>query len=269
MKPGKRGDAPRMRRRDVFLGIGGIIALATSLGVLAFGNGPDRFSGLPVLCFGLALLCAPLAGRLSARSGVHPYVDRVERDGALQPALVIPGSAVKLKVMRCGLVCMAAAGALLAVQGPDARVIGVLCAVLFGGVALATVRRSPREWRIALLPSGLEWRVGSAPAFVAWDDVTGASAFDIRDTYYLGLKARPDAIRRPPGGRWLAWADRALSGMDASFTLEPFPVEPERLADAVAGCARYPDLRRAIGTEQSLAWLGEAPLRAVTASSST
>jgi hypothetical protein len=258
-----------MRPRDVFLGVGGLVALVASLGLLAFGHGQDRFGGLPVLCFSLALLSAPLSGRLAARSGIHPHLDRVEHDGALLPALIVPGSAVKLKVMRCGLVCLAAGSALLAVQDPDARVIGIACAVVFAAAALATLRLSPREWRIALLPSGLEWRVGGAPAFVAWDDVTAVTAFDIRDTYYLGLKARPEAIRTPAGGRWLAWANRAISGMDASFALEPFPVEPDRLADAVAGCARDPDMRRAIGTEQSLAWLGEAPLRAVTASSST
>ena len=57
-----------------------------------------------------------------------------------------------------------------------------------------------------------------------------------------------------------------ISHSDASIALEAFPVEPARLAVVVAACARSPLSRGDIGTERSLAWLGEAPRAELTGS---
>ena len=98
-----RGDAPRMRRRDIGLGVGAIVCAATGLAVLVFARGPDRVSGLPMLLFALVLAFVPVSGRLAARSGAEPRLDRVEHDGVPQPALVIPG-----RRSSCGCCAMAA-----------------------------------------------------------------------------------------------------------------------------------------------------------------
>src|SRR5262249_10182232 len=144
-----------------------------------------------------------------------------------QPALIIPASAIKLWLGRFALLCFAAGGVTLALTAPAVRVIGIGCALLFGSVAGGALRRPPRHLPIALLPGGLEWRMGGAPAYLDWDDVVAADALSVRDSYYLALRARPEAIRAPR--RRFARIDRAFSGLDASITLEPFPVEPDQL----------------------------------------
>src|SRR3982750_182891 len=97
-----RGDAPQMRRRDIGLAVGAVVCSAAGLAVLVFDRGPDRMGGLPMVLFGLVLSFAPLSGRLAAHSGVAPLLDRVEHDGVVQPALVIPGQAIKLRLLRYG-----------------------------------------------------------------------------------------------------------------------------------------------------------------------
>jgi hypothetical protein len=257
-----------MRPRDLFFALSGLAALVAAVAVLAFGRPQDRASSVPVLCFALALLVVSLSGRLAARAGLQPQLERLEHDGALTPALVIPGSAVKLKMMRWASLCFAAAGVGL-VLADGAVVIGVLTVVVFGAFAVLGGRRANRPWRIALLPGGLRWELGSAPAYVAWDDLTRVGTYSLNRTYFLGLDTRPGAIRMPPRRRWLTRADRAISGWDAAVTLEAFPVEPAQLAEAVSACAAEPERRSEIGTERSLAWLGEAPRAELTGSSST
>jgi hypothetical protein len=264
MKSGKR----RMRPRDLFFALAGSAALVTALAVLAFGRPQDRASSVPVLFFALALLIVALSGRLAARAGLRPQLEHVEHDGAPQPALVIPGSAVKLKLMRWASLSFAAAGLALALAD-GAVVIGVLTLVVFGAFAVLGGRRAGRPWRIALLPGGLRWELGGPPAYVAWDDLTRVGTFSLNRTYFLGLDTRPGAIRMPPRRRWLNRADQAISGWDASVTLEAFPVEPEQLAEVVSACAAAPERRGDIGTARSLAWFGEAPRAELTGSSST
>jgi hypothetical protein len=73
---------------------------------------------------------------------------------------------------------------------------------------------------------------------------------------FLGVDlVRPDALKTSSTQRRVARFSRPIAGADVSITLEPFPVEPELLADAVAAYMEDPGLRREIGTEQSLARL--------------
>jgi hypothetical protein len=88
-------------------------------------------------------------------------------------------------------------------------------------------------------------------------DITDVRVFDIRSTWFLALDARPGSVRIPPGQRLLARANRAAAGADASISLEAFPVEPDRLAEAIAACAHDARRRRQIGAEPSLAWVAD------------
>jgi hypothetical protein len=267
-RPRARGDARRMRLRDVGLALGGVGFGLFGVVMLVTARGHDRISGLTVLVFALAILLVPLSGRLAARSGLRPRLERVERDGELQPALVIPGSRAKLRLMTLACLCFAGMGVLMAIW-PDAlsssrwspgavRTGGILCALLFGVVGVSGMLLSRGPVRIELLPGGLRWQVGTAPSFAAWDAITGAGAYEIRNTWFLGLQAEASGLYIPSRQRWLARANRAISGVDASVALEAFPVEPERLAEVVASCAQDAQRRSRIGTDASLAWLQEA-----------
>jgi hypothetical protein len=178
-----------------------------------------------ILLFSIAILLVPISGRVAARS-VRPRIGRV--DG--RPALVIPSSAAKLH-----------------------QVLGIVCAAFFGlgGIASMVLARGPSS--IELLPTGLRWRAGAKPSFVAWDAITAAWPFSIRNTWYLGLDGAVDV---PDGQRWLAKVNRSIAHADAAISLEAFPVEPERLAEVVAACAADPERRREIGTQAGLARLG-------------
>ena len=265
-RPHARGDAARMRPRDVAMAVGGVVFALFALVVLITGSGQDRITGLAVLLASIAILLVPVSGRLAARAAAEPRLARVEHAGVLQPALVIPGSRMKLHVMRLACLCFAAMGVLMAIwpealtsstRSPDAvRVGGILCALVFGVAVVPSALLARGPVRIELLPGGLRWQVGAAPSFAEWDAITAVWPFEIRNTWFLGVDARPDGLHVPPRQRWLARANRRIAGADASISLEAFPVEPERLAEAVATCAQDPERRREIGTHASLAWFG-------------
>jgi hypothetical protein len=256
-----------MRGRDIRFAVGAIVSIPTGVAMLVFG-GRNRFSGVAVLLFGLVLAMLALSGRLAARSRLAPRLDRVEHDGALQPALVVPGQAIKLRLMRYAAALFAAVGVAIAVW--SSPVLGGIVAIVFGAFAVLGVWSGRRPYRIVLLPTGLRWELGTRqPSYVPWDDITGVRTFNISNTWFLGLDAREGGDLRLPGPRGLATLNRAIARSDASIALEAFPVEPDRLADAVSRYADSPESRREIGTERSLAALGEAPRAELTGSPSS
>jgi hypothetical protein len=89
-RPRARADAPRMRRRDIALAICGTVMALSSIAVIASNRAEDRLGGLAVVLFSAGVLCVPLSGRLATRNRLLPRLDRIEHDGALQPALVPP-----------------------------------------------------------------------------------------------------------------------------------------------------------------------------------
>src|SRR4051794_24415588 len=112
-------------------------------------------------------------------------------------------------------------------------------------------------------PTGaLRWQIGAAACSVAWQDITDVRVFEIRSTRFLAIDARPGSVRMPRGQRLLARANRAVARADVSISLEAFPVEPDRLAEAIAACAHDAGRRRQIGSEPSLAWLTDPATRA-------
>lgn len=137
----------------------------------------------------------------------------------------------------------------------ELRTGGILCALVAGAMGVPSMLLTRGPVRIELLPGGLRWQLGTAPSFAAWDAITAVTPFDIRHAWFLGLDADRSGLRIPARQRWLARANRAIVSADASISLEPFPVEPETLADVVAACAMHEERRREIGTDASLAWL--------------
>jgi len=256
-RPHARGDAARMRPRDIGLAAVGVAFTLISLISLVTARGEDRIAAVAILLFSAAILLVPISGRVAARS-VRPRTGHV--DG--RPALVIPGSGAKMRLMRIACLCFGGMGLLMAIwphalagdrRSPVAiQVVGIVCAVFFGlgGIAGMLLARGPSS--IELLPTGLRWRAGAKPSFVAWDAITAAWPFSIRNTWFLGVDG---AVDIPTGQRWLAKANRTIAHADAAISLEAFPVEPDRLAEVIAACAQDAGLRREIGTEASLRWL--------------
>src|SRR3954451_15432760 len=179
-RPRARADGPRMRRRDIALAICGSVMALGSIAVIASNRAEDRPGGLAVVLFSMGVLCVPISGRLAMRRGLRPRLERVQHDGAPQPALVLPGSLVKLRLMRVGLLCLAAAGVVMAVwplvssarSVGEVRFVGIACAALFGAVWLAGTLRARGPVRIELLPDALRWQLGTAACSVAWRDIT-------------------------------------------------------------------------------------------------
>src|SRR4051812_39119940 len=192
-----------MRSRDRWMAVGGALFLVASLAIVAFGSGDDRLAGAAALLFSVAILMLPLSGRLPARSGVAPRLERVE--GA--PALVIPGSPVKLRMMRLACLCFGAAGLVMAVwprtlastsHSPgEIEVVGIVCAAFFGGVGLIGLLLQRGPFRLDLLPDRLEWRLGGGRCSVPWDAITEVGLRSIRGTWFLALGAEPGALRVP------------------------------------------------------------------------
>src|SRR3954447_10798168 len=245
-----RGDTPRMRRRDIALAICGTVMALSSIAVIASNRAEDRLGGLAVVLFSAGILCVPISGRLATRNRLLPRLDRIEHDGALQPALVLPGSLVKLPLMRIGCVCFAAGGVVMAVwphalessarSVGEVRVGGIVCAVLFGAIGLAGTLLGRGPVLIELLPDALRWQIGAAACSVAWEDITGVRVFEIRGTWFLAIDARPGSVRMPRGQRLLARANRAVARADVSISLEAFPVEPDRLSRGSAAWGPAP-----------------------------
>jgi hypothetical protein len=264
-RPRAQADAPRMRRRDIALAICGTVMALSSIAVIASNSAEDRPGGLAVLLFAAAILSVPISGRLAKRNRLLPRLDRIEHDGALQPALVLPGSLVKLRLMRIGCLCFAGAGVVMAIwplessarSAGEVRFIGIGCAALFGAIGLAGTLLARGPVRIELLPDALRWQIGAAACSVAWQDITDARVFEIRSTWFLAIDARPGSVRMPRGQRLLARANQAVARAEVSISLEAFPVEPDRLAKAIAACAHDAGRRRQIGAEPSLAWLAD------------
>jgi hypothetical protein len=147
-----------MRPRDIALLLAGIMSTLFSIVFLATAHGEDRIAAAGILLFSIALLIVPISGRVAARSGTGSRLARVGGE----PALVIPGSKAKMQLMRLACLCFAAMGMLMAIwphalatdrHSPGSvQIVGIVCAVLFGGIA----------WRLAELQ--LPSRLNRSPA---------------------------------------------------------------------------------------------------------
>jgi hypothetical protein len=81
-----RGDAPRMRRRDIALAICGTVMALSSIAVIASSRAEDRPGGLAVVLFSAGILCVPLSGRLATRDRLLPRLDRMATEPSGSPA---------------------------------------------------------------------------------------------------------------------------------------------------------------------------------------
>jgi len=251
------------RLRQIGMTVGGIVFLAIGIASF-FVPDPNPVGGVAIVLFGLAVLIVPLARRTGrAERAAGARVDRVEHDGVLQPALVLDGNFRKRVLLVVCSALLAVLGALIAIAGDSpadtaaeaarTQVIGLACAVLFGGVTLLGLLGLRRRQRIVLLEQGLRWELASTPAFVAWDEIEEVSVVSINGASFLGLDvAHPAALQASTMQRRLSRLNRAVSRSDVAIALVAFGVEPEQIADAVAAYVAEPALRREIGARSGV-----------------
>jgi hypothetical protein len=204
-RPHVRTDAPRMRVRDIALAIGGILFALMALAMLVTAHGEDRIAALTVLLFSIAILLVPFSGRLAARAGGQARL----QDVGGRTALVISGSRLKLHLMRLGCLCFAGMGCLMAIwphalaterhSAGSVQVVGIVCAVVFGAIAIPSMLLARGPLSIELLPTGLRWRIGTKPSFAEWDAIEAVWPFSIRDSWYLGIDAEEGGLYVPGG----------------------------------------------------------------------
>jgi hypothetical protein len=234
-----------LSRRDSMLAVCGCLVIAFGAVMIATGAG-SRLGGVAVALFGGACTVVPLSTVLARRSGAAPYLDRLEHEGVLVPALVIAASPVKLRMLRLGIACFFGASLILllapgsmagaSTDAGEAEFVGWIGTIVFGAAGLISLFTARRPQRVVLLPAGVRWQLGLRPKFAAWEDIEEVGTFEIRGAEFLGLDVRGRARR-------------------SSIGIEAFPVDADRLARVIAGCCESPDRRRAIGTQESLEWL--------------
>jgi hypothetical protein len=256
---------PALSRRDGMLAACGVFLIGIGLAMAATrSNGP--LGGIAVMLFGGACVVVPLSTVLARRAAGAPCLGHVEQDGALLPALIVPASTVKVRLLGLGIGCFLGASLILwlapsslAGEGSDpgkAEFAGLFGTVVFGLAALISLATWHRRRRVALLPSGLRWEMGGRPNFAAWEDIEDVGTFALRGTRFLTIDVREGTASRSLGQRAMAAANRAVSRTDASIGLDILPVDGDRLVETIARCCDSPARRRAIGTPESLEWLG-------------
>lgn len=246
-----------------------IIVLFTALGIvlLLAGERDERWIGLMIVLFfgvgGSAYVFMPLLGRRT--DPVH--VGRVAHTGGDHPALVFP--LVRSRLLLATVACLgfAGAGVIMAVMaetfadpGEDPgspRFIGLACAVLGGGAALAGLRGGAfGASYLALTPDGVLFHSPLGSSYVRWDAVSEAGLFEMSHNSFLGISVSDPAAVETSGPRWLQHANRSVSGWDVSFATSTLAVDPSVLEATLRHYLRHPDARRELGTPASEARLG-------------
>lgn len=248
-----------------------IMLLFTAVGIfmLVGGEGEEQWLGLLLVLFfgvgGSAYAFMPLLGR-----GTDPvHVGRVQHRGRDQAALVFPLVRSRLLLTTVACLGFAGAGAIMAVMaeafvdpGEDPgwpRFIGVSCAVLGAGGALAGIRNGVfGRTYLALTSDGILFHSPVGSSYVPWDDVTEAGLFEMSHNMFLGISVSDPAAVETSGPRWLHQANRGLSGWDLSFATSTIAVDPAVLEETVRHYLQHPEARRELGTPVSEARLGPA-----------
>jgi hypothetical protein len=204
---------PALSRRDGMLAACGVFLIGIGLAMAATrSNGP--LGGIAVMLFGGACVVVPLSTVLARRAAGAPCLGHVEQDGALLPALIVPASTVKVRLLGLGIGCFLGASLILwlapsslAGEGSDpgkAEFAGLFGTVVFGLAALISLATWHRRRRVALLPSGLRWEMGGRPNFAAWEDIEDVGTFALRGTRFLTIDVREGTASgaHSGSGRW-------------------------------------------------------------------
>ena len=255
------------RLERAFLAFLVILFTVAGLALLIDGDGTDRWVGLLlVLFFGVGGSFMVLRTRLGRRMDpVH--TGWVTWRAVRRPALVFP--LVRSRILLAGIagLGMGAAGLIMAAlagsladpgeSGDWPRFVGVVAALLFGGMGLIQLRHGFGRGQVALTPEGVLFR-GPGSYFVPWEAITEVGLYEVRGTPILGLNVSDPSAVETSVPRWLQKLNREMSDWDVSIPVVMVAVEPEVLDSTVRHYLREPAARAQLGTPASEARLGSA-----------
>lgn len=186
------------------LGIGlfGVLSLLVGLGMLGAStttsDGPGLPGSLVVALFGLTLLAAVPMFWPMRRS--RPTVERVTVEDRSLRGLVFPYSRLRTSAGLAACVGFVVAGVVLAVA-PDPsgtrwsaaalRVVGVLCALVFGAFTALYSRRRNRCWVLVATPDVVGTVGAPVGGLVPWSAITGIEAAETTTTVRGGRVHEP------------------------------------------------------------------------------
>lgn len=245
------------RRTQVFLLVFGVVTLG--VGVLIAVGSPDER--------GFALLGAVPFGIGSVAVAVIPFFTRESGGVALEEvrgrrsgrAVVFPFSKAKQRLGFVGIVCFILLGLALALYtDAEGVVIGWVCVVLFGAMALASAPAVfTRGGGVALLPEGI-LVTGTVTGFIAWEDLEGLQDVEIHGSRMLGIVASdPAKVETSAASRVLIRLNRALGyETDLNIAAGSLAVDLEVVAEAIEHEHLHPEHRLRLGAPESLVDLG-------------
>ena len=235
--------------RQVFMALACVVFTVFGLVFLIVGEGEDRLVGLmSVLLFGVLGAMYFLLPRFTrgGKDGMRPGI--VEHRGERRPALVFPLSRAKLRLAVIGCAAFVAIGVLLLMIG--AFWIGIVAVLVFGGVALAGVRKAfSRHAYVALLADGILSRAATS-YFVPWEAIDGVSILEIHGSRMVSLSADPASVETATSGQLAVLLSRGAGFPELSFS--GLVASEDELHRTIDHYLRHPGERERIGTAATL-----------------
>jgi hypothetical protein len=240
------------------------------LAMVASGRSADRWAGVSVTLFGLALAVGtPLLRPVRRRSAGRLGLETVDLGARRERGVSLPYSRLRTAsaFIVGGLMALAMAAV---IPGTSAfaddpgespwwpRVIGVLGIVIFPLVVYAAARKGiGRRWRIVLTPSAVVFAQGRALTVVPWEAIDEVRAvettvhvrgFPVHEPYVGLMLADPRAVRMGRLQRALMGVNRRL-GADLAFPLRSLNADPALLYTALRHYHTHPDARADLAAE--------------------
>jgi hypothetical protein len=183
---------------------------------------PLLFMAGSVCCVGLSLWVT---------GGARPQLRRVAVERRREVALVVAVGRARRLLATAAPALFAIGGVLLAAVDRDARLVGVLVFIVFGGMAVIALLTVGGPHRFVLARSGLRWDAGPWQGkLVTWDELAGAQ-----------LHPGPARLMLQP-----------YDGKPVTVPVYQMELDPQRVYATVMTYLRHPELRAEIGTDASI-----------------
>jgi hypothetical protein len=249
--------------------------LCIALGPIMIGNshGGERWAGLSITLFGLALACtAPVFCPVSRASHARLVLETVDLGPRRERGVSFPYSRLRtaMTFLAGGAMSLAMTSAL---PGADAfaddpgesplwpRIIGLLGIAAFALVVYAGARKGiGRRWRVVLTPSAVVFAQGKDLTVAPWDAIDEVRAFETT-VYVRGFATHepfvglilgdPQAATMGKIQRAFLRVNRRL-GADISYPLRTLRADPVLLYTATRYYHLHPQARDELGAQAGL-----------------
>ena len=219
----------------------GALAVLTGILLGVSGEGDERGAGiLALIPLGLAMLSAAWLTP-TGRGAVEGT--RLEEGGTRFP---VKTTRERAATVGCAAMSVAGLGFALFPGGFDedptyTRVVGTLCALMFGGVALVSARTLlVGGTRILLTPDHIVQSGGWGTLLVPWDAIDEVWTLSIRGADMIGLIVSDHpGIRAPRSSRMVRPLQRSM-GADFTVPLAGLGVDPDAFLDLVVHMHEHP-----------------------------